>query len=581
MPQGSSSSNIEELGKLFDDNLLKEVIANMIPESLLQWRLISKQYRDLVNDLLKNELLWRNKLILHFPLYSAENRLDAFTNFQNAYKGEYAKITPQQRALFSAAKEGVLDVEKIDTKSLLTIADCHGLTALDWLAIKKHQPLLNGIYEKFFKDFNVYQFDLSIINRANFGYPMAANWLAFRFGINDFQLLWAIKCQQPLQTIQQIATTCQLLPDLILILLYEATRLGNLSVVSYLYQFINSDFKNSDVFKMQLFSTIKEVAKLGHIEVVNFFLNLKFAEIVKPGEEQWFIVKVVEQAVCGGHLNIINCLRDQVTSTQLLEFATRYGRENLADALLKEQTFDQDTIISALIQAVTFGKLGIIKCICSLTSDNKPIEASLFTALNSCISHHEITPNTTNCIMDLIDQLDFKNKSLVNQKIEWMFSLLDKAVTFKKREVIEKIMSILFAANVTPGKILKEFNEIKKELVFAAICKNETEALLKVRSLLQLYLEGQFYQLKRSSFWNNDVNQQKVANIVKQIDAGIITKGEELMENLVEIKSNGLIYEIKKYIENEIYPHLAKSRKRKAQVEMESSLQEKHARNHF
>lgn len=275
----------------FDDlgnDMIRDVFLKMLPEELLQLTKLSINRR--INKLLKDDDLWNCKLKQHFPMaavdyFGSDHR---FELFWQTYKEEYTVlepcawhpqargylIAPQQRELFSLAKEGDSRLIKklptdssdplwhfkiIPTRVNYRCSDKHYLTPLNWLAINKHQILFDQLYKN------------SSLQRA----------------LNYDKVSWAILCHRSLEEIQkirgikEISNACLYRPFLL------AANFGQLEIINFLL-----------TLNMPIKSSLEEMATTaiacGHIKLANLFLPYVGTFFVLRQAcryQQWEIVK--------------------------------------------------------------------------------------------------------------------------------------------------------------------------------------------------------------------------------------------------------------------------------------------------
>lgn len=207
--------------------------------------------------------LWREQVQKFFPEEYA--KLSSDTNWQHHFillcQDKFHEYTPHERKLYYHAWQGNANgVANIITPSDFKIEwSLYFFHKLLLTYAKNQQPVLNAIYKKlitWFKD--------GILHNGN-SLPL---------------LYWAIHCNQPIETIDQLITTgadintCR--AENKLNAFGHAIAAGNLEMVKHLQQVHNAElngiYSNAD-------TPLHVAARYNHFELVEYFLTLHPTDI--------------------------------------------------------------------------------------------------------------------------------------------------------------------------------------------------------------------------------------------------------------------------------------------------------------
>lgn len=219
-------------------DLQLEVASHLTPEEIVKKiSVLNKKYHQIANL----QLLWKLKTKTHFPqvfrIHTKRKDVNWKALFIKHYKIAYPRTRQRDFSSVKAAKEGRLDILKnrgYDDETLM------------WAAHNKHQHLLDYFY------------------RCWFDYENKTSWLSH-----------AIKCNQPLETIEKIinqGANLKSLPNAIGLCtfpLHNAAKVGNIEIIKTLLDH-GADI---NAVNLQQKSPLVLAIEQNHFEVVKFLLD--------------------------------------------------------------------------------------------------------------------------------------------------------------------------------------------------------------------------------------------------------------------------------------------------------------------
>lgn len=320
------------------DEILLLLLLNCGQIDLLNLFATSKKLRNLAND----DSLWKNRFKQHFPHLlpyveiHKEANVSWFELFQKYFEIELGHLTPDEKNLFIAAKEGNLPlfqklIETMTADSLLEIKDRRSLTIFSWAIINGHANVSSHLLNKTPKEEN----------------PSVKN------------IYWRTLCQQEINNeLENIANVETLLADerTISEILYDtlefACQNGLVEHVKCLFDFILSQLaKNSSLNKAlnivieRLKKTddfdrlLRSVIKNDQLDILKLFVD--FADFFPFTNSNSMATNILMVVIRLNNLDLAKKWFDFTKS--LLSFSAHNGyEENLFHILCCEKNNNND-----------------------------------------------------------------------------------------------------------------------------------------------------------------------------------------------------------------------------------------------